>query len=328
MGHPADAVISKDDYESYSTKMGAYVAALRGDLIERTFLFLGISFTDPNLDYILSRVRIRYTENQRHHYSIQRRVAQEAGESDEDFRVRKLKQHYFIKDLKRFGVQTVLVNEFSGLTDLLQQVATRYRRQSVFISGAAHDFGTWERNDAEAFLHNLSHSLASKKCRIVTGFGLGVGSPVINGALAWLNSQGKTISDEDVVMRPFPQVATGGANLADQWKSYREQMLEQAGIAIFVFGNKIDASGNVIPSNGMRQEFELAIAAGLKAIPIGATGFMAEELWNEILTDFDTYFPALPAPLKTEFVRLGDKSLLGDNLIRSVLILVEHLQTN
>ena len=53
----ADATISKDDYEAYPQKMSAFVSALRGDLVEKTFLFLGFSFTDPNIDYILSRVR-------------------------------------------------------------------------------------------------------------------------------------------------------------------------------------------------------------------------------------------------------------------------------
>ena len=55
--HASDAIICKDDYEAYPLKMAAFVSALRGDLIEKTFLFLGFSFTDPNTDYILSRVR-------------------------------------------------------------------------------------------------------------------------------------------------------------------------------------------------------------------------------------------------------------------------------
>ena len=52
--NPADAVISKDDYEAYPLKMGAFVSALRGDLVEKTFLFLGFSFTDPNYGGTLS----------------------------------------------------------------------------------------------------------------------------------------------------------------------------------------------------------------------------------------------------------------------------------
>ncbi|MBC8508631.1 MAG: SIR2 family protein [Chloroflexi bacterium] len=326
--HPADAVISKDDYESYSEKMSAYVAALRGDLIERTFLFLGLSFDDPNLDFILSRVRVLYEGHQRHHYSIQKRVSKWADESDEKFHFRELKQHYFIKDLKRFGIQTVLVDKYSDITTLLNDVATRFHRQSVFISGAANDFGTWSQSSAERFLHGLSYTLAKSGCRIVTGFGLGVGGPVINGALAWLDDEGKTISDEDIVMRPFPQVATGATNLADQWKNYREQMLSQAGIAVFVFGNKLDPGGNVIPSNGMRQEFEIAVQIGLVPIPIGATGFMAEELWNEVSADLAKFIPVANTEFEKNFARLGDASLSPDDLLPIVSKLINHLQKN
>ncbi len=38
--NPADAIISKDDYEAYPIKMSAFASALRGDLVEKTFLFL------------------------------------------------------------------------------------------------------------------------------------------------------------------------------------------------------------------------------------------------------------------------------------------------
>jgi hypothetical protein len=162
----------------------------------------------------------------------------------------------------------------------------------------------------------------------VTGFGLGVGGPVINGALALLNDIGKTISDEDIVMRPFPQVATGGANLADQWKAYREQMISQAGIVVFVFGNKLDAAGKVIPSNGMRQEFEIAVQAGLIPIPIGATGFMAEELWKEVSMDIKKFIPPANHDLEADFVRLGDASIAPDDLLRIVSKIIQYLQKN
>ena len=111
--HPADAIISKDEYEAYPLKMGPFVSALRGDLVEKTFLFLGFSFTDPNIDYILSRVRVQYEKHQRQHYSIQKKVGRSTGESDQEFKHRELMQHYFIRDLKRFGIYTVLVDEYT-----------------------------------------------------------------------------------------------------------------------------------------------------------------------------------------------------------------------
>jgi hypothetical protein len=175
-------------------------------------------------------------------------------------------------------------------------------------------------------LHKLSYQIAAKKNRIITGFGLGVGSAVINGALAFLNDEGKTISDEDLVMRPFPQIATGGANLAGQWTEYRKAMVDYAGIALFVFGNKRDGKGEIVLSDGMRQEFDLCIQAGVHPLPVGATGFMAAELWKLVSQDFAKYFPGADAPFRELFDQLGDASNSPEQLEAVIMKLVEQLQ--
>lgn len=324
--HPSEAVISKDDYESYPFRMAPFVSAIRGDLIEKTFIFLGFSFSDPNIDYILSRVRAQYEEHQRHHYCIQRKVSRLAHETDEAFKYRELKQHYFIRDLKRFGIQTVLVKDYQDITVLLEKITASYKRSSIFISGAAEEYGNLSPTDAQTFLHDLSKQIASQKNRIITGFGLGVGGAVINGALAHLNDVGKTISDEDIVMRPFPQLATGGTSLADQWTTYRKAMIEHAGIAVFVFGNKLDPAGNMIPSNGMRQEFDLCIEAGVRPLPIGITGYMAEILWKEVCNDFKKFYPGATPAFRDEFEKLGDNSTAPSDLIPVIQNLIEQLQ--
>jgi hypothetical protein len=324
--NPADAIISKDDYEAYPLKMGAFVSALRGDLVEKTFLFLGFSFTDPNIDYILSRVRVQYEQHARHHYCIQRKVSKKNGESDEEFKYRELKQDYFIRDLKRFGIQTVLVGEYSEITEILATVAAKYKKSSIFISGAAEEYGTWSRTDAEGFIHKLSYQIAEKKNRVITGFGVGVGSAVINGTLAYLNEAGKTISDEDLVMRPFPQTATGTAALAEQWTDYRKAMLDYPGIAVFVFGNKRDTSAKIFLSDGMRDEFNFCIERGIHVLPVGATGYMANELWVEMKTDLKKFYPGASSDFVTDFQRLGDATKLPDELRATIQRLIEHLQ--
>jgi len=324
--NPADAIISKDDYEAYPLKMGAFVSALRGDLVEKTFLFLGFSFTDPNIDYILSRVRVQYEQHQRHHYCVLRKVARNSGESADDFKYRQLKQEYFIRDLKRFSVYTVLLDEYSDITDLLQKIAASYKRSSIFISGAAEEYGGWTRPEAESFLHKLSYQIQSMKNRIITGFGVGVGSAVINGSLAYLNDAGKTISDEDLVMRPFPQAAPGVARLAEQWTGYRKAMIDHAGIAVFVFGNKQDATGNVVLSNGMREEFELCVRVGVHPLPLGATGFIAAELWEEVKKDMGRFYPNSTAAFRQDFEQLGDSSKTPNELLAIVLKLIDQLQ--
>lgn len=324
--HPTDAIITKDDFEEYPLSMAAFVSALRGDLVEKTFLFLGFSFTDPNIDFILSRVRVQYEKHQRPHYCVQKRVSMNSDETVEEFKYRELKQNYFIRDLKRFSVHTVLVDKYSEVAELLARIAANHRRSSIFISGAAEEYGDWKQSEAEDFTHKLSHQIAARKNRIITGFGVGVGGAVINGVLAYLNEIGKTISDEDLVMRPFPQVATGTTGLDEQWSSYRSAMLAHAGIAVFVFGNKCDSTGNIVVSDGMLEEFELCVERGVHPIPIGATGFMAKELWGEMVKDLSKFYPDATSSFIEDYQLLGDTSKSPDEIRRIVQRIIDHLQ--
>lgn len=89
---PNQAVLIKDDYEKYHLDRGDFFTALRGDLLTKRFLFLGFSFADPNIDYILSRIRASYSDNQKEHFCILRQVQQNKDESMADFEYRQRKQ--------------------------------------------------------------------------------------------------------------------------------------------------------------------------------------------------------------------------------------------
>lgn len=300
--HPDDAVLTKDDYERYQSTRGQYITALSGDLVAKMFLFLGFSFTDPNLDYILSRVRISLHGKPRDHYCIFKKCKRDAFSSDDAFKYADIKQHLAVNDLKRFGVQTLLVDEYSDITALLKQIENRFQRRTVLISGSAHEYGTWGTGGAESFVRNLSQALIKNDNRIVSGFGPGVGSQVITGVLEELyQHQGRRLHDQ-LILRPFPQ----GADAEKQWETYRQEMIAHAGVAVFIFGNKLQA-GSVVRANGLSREFEIAKENGLLLIPIGATGYVAQELWQEITDHFDSYYPKHPE-LKPLFAKLADAS--------------------
>ncbi len=72
---PDEAVITKDDYETYEQSRGLFSIALKGALAAKTFLFIGLSFSDPNLNYILARIRALLGQNVRDHYCFMRRVS-------------------------------------------------------------------------------------------------------------------------------------------------------------------------------------------------------------------------------------------------------------
>ncbi len=277
--HPNNAVLTKDDYERYHIKMEQFLSNLKGDLISKTFLFIGFSFTDPNLDYILSRVRIAYGNHQRAHYCFIKKQNRQDHNSDEDFRYAEIKQQHFISDLERFNIKTILIAAYSEITDFLKQLENKYKQKTIFISGAAHEYGDYEERSSLEFIHQLSSDLVTKDHKIVTGFGLGIGSAVISGALERTFMKGNS-SMEQLIFRPFPQATHRDEDLKKLWTQYREDMIAHAGIAIFVFGNKLK-DGNVVISNGMLEEYKIAKRLGLIIIPIAATGYASRKIWEE-----------------------------------------------
>ena len=73
-------------------------------LMRRTFLFLGFSFSDPHLDFVLSELKRDLGQNIRAHYSIMRRESPE-GRSPRRFRYALNRQKLHVEDLERYGIK-------------------------------------------------------------------------------------------------------------------------------------------------------------------------------------------------------------------------------
>ena len=87
-----------------------------------------------------------------------------------------------------------------------------------------------------------------------------------------------------------------------------------------------DSVNNIVLSDGMRQEFDLCREVGVLQLPIGATGYIAEDLWKKVWTDFGTYYPGVSPMFKSNFKKLGDKSLATSDLISTILGLIQDIQ--
>ncbi len=138
--HPDEAILTKDNYEKYFKTHGAFVTALSGHLVSKTFVFIGFSFSDPNLDYVLSRVRVTFEEHQRRHFAFFKKRSKAADEPEEDFRMAQTRQRLMIEDLKRFNVNSILVDEYEEITEALREVARRFRMRTILVSSSAADF--------------------------------------------------------------------------------------------------------------------------------------------------------------------------------------------
>lgn len=295
---PQEVVLTRDDYERYNVDRSLFTTRLKGELISKTFLFIGFSFEDPNLEQILSKVRIDLLgDSPKNHYCFFRKVNPkdekyklDNGTYDEDkFKYDLIKQNLKVEDLNRYGIKSILVDEYCDITNILADIEKKFRINKLFISGSAEEYGNWKKSDAHLFLHDFSKSLVEKNYHIISGFGLGIGDFVINGVLDEVHKCSAKQINEHLTLRPFPQTAIGTYTLKQLWTDYRQDIIKDAGVVIFVFGNKKE-QGKISRADGMWEEFNIAKSHGKFIIPIASTGYVAEEIMNEIINDIRYWY--------------------------------------
>jgi hypothetical protein len=325
--HPANAVITKEDYQVYHYTHEPFITLLNGDLLAKNFIFLGFSFTDPNLEYVLSRVKLRHGKNTRTHFCFIRK--HRAGDTDcpddASLAYKQRKQKLFVDDLWRYRIKALLIDDHEDITAILQEIERRYKKRTVFISGSAADYGFMEHQQAQGFIHNLSKALIKGGYRVVNGFGWGVGSAVINGALEAIYERPDKYTDDQLIMHPFPQFKTGSKELPELWKEYRQRMISEAGVAVFLFGNKLKED-KIVDASGVRQEYEIAKEQGVVAVPIGATGFMTEQIFNEVTDEYSTTLFLQIPDLEALYSLIGDARSSETKIIQSVINIITKLQ--
>lgn len=326
VSHADEAILTKEQYEQYHQTHEPFINALSGELTTKTFLFIGFSFTDPNLDYVLSRLNFRFSKDKRQHFCFVKR--HELGDSSNpdqaslDYNNRR--QELTINDWKRYGIKSLLIDNYSDITAILNEIENRYKKRTIFISGSAESYEPHSKNNAIGFVHNLSKVIIENDYRIVNGFGWGIGSSVINGALETIHSNPNKYSESQLILKPFPQFETGSKNLKELWSDYREKMIFNCGISFFVFGNKI-VENEIVEANGVISEFEIAHSNGCICIPIGITKYASERIFNIISKNPEKYYenPTIILPILKQ---LADDKTTFSQAIKIIKGLLKSLK--
>lgn len=309
--HADKTILTQKEYDTYAECHPLMLNALNRDFQSNTFLFLGFSFTDANLNHIishLSTIACRNDGGMKTHYCIIKNPSKKHGESDGEFEYRKRKEEYFYKNLINYGIEIIRIDNYCEITEILSALNKAYYQKTIYISGAVADYGKWTKEKAESLIFNLGGTLIREGYRIVTGYGLGIGNSIVGGVLneVYMNKC-KQLEDE-LIARPFPQ---GNADIKAKWPAYRKDMISYTGISLFVFGNKIDrATGRLIPSDGMQQEYEISEKQGNILIPVAATECISRTLWEQLMIKHGDEEPY--KTLRPEFDAIADSNLCDD----------------
>lgn len=332
---PQDAVLTKEDYETYDLTRELYSIKLKGDIVGKTFLFLGFSFTDPNIDYILSRIRALLGKDKGQHYAVMRwppKPQKSDFSKPADFQQAKAKHAYErtrldlrIGDLRRYGIEALMIDEYSEITDILSELNRRVHLRDVFVSGSAEVYDPLNEAQVVKICRLIGKRLIAEGMNVVSGLGSGIGDKVVIGALESLYQHNYYDASDRLFLRPFPQQPPAGMTIPQFWTRYRTDMLARAGASIFICGNKRDATtGLVVEADGVIEEFQLAVKQGVFPIPLGATGHAARTIWNEVNKSLSKFFP--DGGVKGHFATLGKTTSTPEQLVDAVIGILKHLK--
>lgn len=138
---PHETVITSEDFANYESSRGAFIDFLRADLMQKRFIFVGISFTDPNILGVLDKVNKLMGTAQRHHWYFIKRI----GKDDQEGYERRLdEQNAFVEKLKQYKLRPVWINSYDEITTILQEIESRLTADVLKTIDIIKDTGEYD----------------------------------------------------------------------------------------------------------------------------------------------------------------------------------------
>ena len=127
-----DVTIAKAHFELYPKYNQGLLSVITGQYIETTFLFLGLSFTDPNFSHLFAEIKRSCGEIPPTHYAIIRKPKLTISPSDGEKKIKRKKQRYndkmteqnfWKKDLRtQYGIHCIEVEDWDELVTIIEKI--------------------------------------------------------------------------------------------------------------------------------------------------------------------------------------------------------------
>jgi hypothetical protein len=281
---PQHVILSRDDYERYPETHPRFWSVLQAYFLTKTFLFLGLSFTDPNLEHIFRLVRLRISDIPREHFAVLRRPDRSAEQRLHDLRR---------GELEAVGIRVVEIADYDEIEPILLRLVARARPFRVFVSGSplgprAAPPGSYPvaelPEELVEFAEQLGAMLAGSTLRLMTGGTLG--ATVGYEFARQLRLQGHYDPDRFVLLRRYGDAEVNYPN-------------RRMGTIIFTDGDptnlrttafdQVRALLVLAGQEGTAWEIAQARELGYGIVPIAATGGAAQQAWRTISDDWTSY---------------------------------------
>lgn len=323
---PSEVVISTDDYELFRKSRGAFLPLLQAHMTSMSMLFVGMSLTDPNVKQVLALIRESFSDNPPDHFALVKPPQASDFADRAGFESRHRQHELWARDLRRYGLTAVEVDDYAEIPKLLEALEREVARQRVWVSGSWPDenFGA-DGAKAYAVARGVGNAVGHLGLKLINGLGLVVGSAALTGFLEALQDAGSWDLDRRLITRPFPQPLGGADPDREQWAALRAELARLSGVAVFIGGKKA-SNGTMKVADGVLDEFEAAKKAGAFLLPIGATGGAAERIAKELVgSDLAPRGKAAQRPSNDDLRALADKSASISELVERSLGIIRKV---
>ncbi|SHE81755.1 SIR2-like domain-containing protein [Desulforamulus putei DSM 12395] len=263
-----ELVITQEDYEDFLVNRPATAKRLENDLSTKSFLFIGYSYRDPNLRNIMVEARRLCQRATQEHFMVLDRIKGNKKNKEEEKR-----QLLWCKDLRRFGINCVLIDHYDELKEVLFEVSSKSRGNTVYCTGS--------HKVSDPMAREIGKRLANIKNIVLhSGQSSGIGSDVVASFTEECIERKMDITER---LHTFPNPYAANPDFSDNPKLIPElkrlrAKLFNATQVVVVFDGGI----------GTSVEFEIARAFKCKIIPVAQkeTEFMKQILGDREISDF------------------------------------------
>ena len=256
-------IISREDYETYPRRFPRMWSQLTATFATQSILFLGFGFNDPNITHLLALARSAFQSGYRNHFAILRKPDSPEAISQHNYRM---------QDLQAVGINSIEIDDYGEITEILRQLLTKALPPTVFISGNFHN------NEYDSFCISLGKLLGESGVSVISG----AAQPglLVSYALAEYLQEVGRYEPERVVFYYQSKNATPVAPLrrlgtiryfGEDRSRMRHEMIRHSRVTILVSGD-----------DGAREEAKMSMSDNVPVIPMACTGGAAAEVWNSL----------------------------------------------
>lgn len=243
-GKLEDIVLTQQEYDEYLFNKVAIAQRLRDSFIQKSFLFIGYGYRDPDIRNIMIEATKQSNKYSQDHYIVLFEINRKPEEKEEEFIQRKKRFDLWIKELNRIGIRELVVSGSDELEEVLRNIAVKSRGKSVFISGS-------HENDGEGIYGEYGKRLAKlKDVIVINGQNQGIGIKVVNGFMETAVNSKKELAD---IIKFFPNPYAANPDYSN--KESLLPQLKATRTALFVSTQLF-----VVFAGGMGTEAEFEVA--------------------------------------------------------------------